>query len=187
MTVLHYIFLAIWFFLPAGIANMMPIFSAKIPALAKFDAPMDFGLTFRGKRVFGDHKTWRGLITGIVFATLTLWLQQIAVQQSGALQDWTREIDYAHLNTFVMGPVFALGALLGDAIESFFKRQVGIKPGDGWFPFDQTDYIIGGAVATWAFVPLSFVQYIWLIVIWFGLHVAFTYIGYLLGVREKPI
>lgn len=187
MIILHYIFFAVWFFLPAGIANMMPVFSAKIPRLRDWEAPMDFGRTFRGHRIFGSHKTWRGLITGIIFATLILWLQQIAVHHSIWLQAWTSPVDYAHLSVFFMGPLFALGALLGDAIESFFKRQVGIKPGDGWFPFDQTDYIIGGALATMPFVHLSYLYYLWLIIIWFGLHIIFTAFGYYIGVRDKPI
>lgn len=187
MTIFHYIFFAVWFFLPAGIANMIPIFSAKIPRLRKFDFPMDFRKTFRGKRIFGDHKTIRGLISGIIVATIVLWLQQIAVQNSIWLQNWTLQVDYEQMNTFIVGPLFALGALLGDAIESFFKRQAGIKPGDGWFPFDQTDYIIGGSIATWPFVPLSFIQYIWLVVIWFGLHLISSYIGYLIHLKDKPI
>lgn len=187
MTILHYIFFAVWFFLPAGIANMVPIFSAHIPKLRDWNFPMDFGKTFRGKRIFGDHKTLRGLVSGIIAATLILWLQQIAVQNSPWLQEWTSQVNYEQMNTFIVGPLFALGALLGDAVESFFKRQVGIKPGDGWFPFDQTDYIIGGAIATWAFVPLGLLQYVWLVIIWFGLHLISTYIGFLLGLKDKPI
>lgn len=187
MNILREIFFALWFFLPAGIANMMPIFAARWSFLKKYEYPMDFGLSFRGKRVFGSHKTIRGLVVGIVFATLTLWLQQLAARHVGWIADWTDHVDYTTLPTLVLGPLFALGALLGDAIESFFKRQIGIAPGDGWFPFDQTDYIIGGAIATIAFVPLSFKQYVLLILIWFCLHVVATTVGYLIGVKDKPI
>ncbi|HSX16145.1 MAG TPA: CDP-archaeol synthase [Candidatus Saccharimonadales bacterium] len=181
------VFLALWFFLPAGIANVMPIFVAKIRQLERFGAPMDFGRTFRGKRIFGAHKTWRGLVAGVVFGTLTLGLQQLAVAHSGWLADWTSQVDYPNLPTLVLGPLFAIGALGGDAIESFFKRQRGIPPGNGWFPFDQTDYIIGGALATMPFVTLSLVQYSVLIVLWLVVHVISTVIGYFLGLKDKPI
>src|SRR4051794_37558808 len=117
------IFFALWFFAPAGAANVMPILVAPIPWLKRFNAPMDFGLAFRGKRVLGSHKTWRGLISGVLAALLALWLQQLMVAHIGWLHEWTRQVDYASLPTLILGPLFGLGALGGDAIESFFKRQ----------------------------------------------------------------
>lgn len=181
------LFFTLWFFLPAGIANMMPIFVAQVPQLKRFDAPIDFGKTYRGKRIFGSHKTWRGLLAGIVFGTITLGLQQLLVLHSGWLQVWTARVDYSQLPTLVLGPLFAIGALGGDAIESFFKRQRGIAPGRGWFPFDQTDYIIGAAIASIPFVALSLLQYIALIALWLAIHVVASAIGYFMGVKERPI
>lgn len=187
LKIIHESFFALWFFLPAGIANMMPIFAARWPIIKNWEFPMDFGLSFRGKRVFGSHKTVRGLVVGIIFATLTLWLQQLAFEHIGWVSSWVTHIDYSTLPTLILGPLFAIGALLGDAIESFFKRQKGVEPGEGWFPFDQIDYIVGGAIATWAFVPLSLKQYALLIFLWFLTHVIATTVGYLIGVKDKPI
>lgn len=184
---LNDILFALWFFLPAGIANLVPVFAGKIPILRRFDAPMDFGLTFRGKRVFGSHKTWRGMIAGIVFGTLTLWLQQYLFSEFSWVQSFAGDVEYAALPTLIMGPLFAIGALGGDAIESFFKRQRGIAPGKGWFPFDQTDFIIGGAIATMPFVSLSLLQYLWLVVLWLLIHVTSTVIGYLLHLKDSPV
>ena len=67
---------AIWFFLPAGAANTFPVLTANVPGLRNLNAPMDFGYSFRGQRVFGAHKTWRGFLTGVLFATATLALQR---------------------------------------------------------------------------------------------------------------
>lgn len=178
---------ALWFFLPAALANMIPIPLAKVPWLQKYDAPMDFGKTFRGKRIFGSHKTWRGFIAGVILATLTLWLQQWAVESYGWAQTLTSDVDYAHLPTLLMGSLFAIGALGGDAIESFFKRQRGTAPGHGWFPWDQLDYIIGASIATAAFVSLSVQHYVWLIGLWFVIHIISTYIGWLIGLKDRPI
>ena len=36
-----------------------------------------------------------------------------------------------------------IGALLGDIIESFFKRRIGKSRGENWIPFDQIDFILG--------------------------------------------
>lgn len=181
------LFFALWFFLPAGLANMIPIIMAKVPGLRKYDAPLDGGKTFRGKRIFGAHKTWRGLISGIIMATIILWLQQQAIAHSELIHDWTTQVDYMQLNIWIVGPLFGIGALGGDAIESFFKRQRGVAPGRGWFPFDQTDYIIGGAVLTAPFIQLHVWQYIQLLVLWLIVHLIASYIGYILHFKERPI
>ncbi len=187
MHLLREFFFALWFFLPAGIANVMPIFAAHISWLKKYEAPMDFGKSYHGKRILGAHKTWRGMVAGLIFGTITLGLQQILVAHTGWLQDWTHQVDYAHLPTLVVGPLFAVGALGGDALESFFKRQRGIAPGHGWFPFDQIDYIVGGALATMPFVRLSVLEYVLLVGIWLVVHVVASVIGYLMGIKERPI
>lgn len=181
------ILFALWFFLPAGAANLVPVFAAHIPAIKKFDAPIDAGRMFRGKRIFGEHKTWRGMITGIIVGTLVLALQQYLFAEFSWVRSFAGEVDYSTLPTLLMGPLFAIGALGGDAIESFFKRQRGIAPGNGWFPFDQTDFIIGGAIATMPFVTLGIWQYAWLLILWLGVHVISTVIGYFLGFKKTLI
>ncbi len=181
------ILFALWFFLPAGAANVMPIFVAKMPFLAKYEAPIDFGKTYHDKRIFGSHKTWRGLVSGIIAGTLTLWLQQYLFAESSWVRSFASDVDYATLPTLIMGPMFAIGALGGDAIESFFKRQRGVAPGKGWFPFDQTDFIIGGAIATMPFVSLTIWQYAWLLILWLGVHVLSTIVGYFLKLKDSPI
>lgn len=187
MNILQEVFLAAWFFLPAGIANVTPILVAPLPILKNWDYPFDCHKQWRGRRIFGDHKTWRGIVTGVIGATLMLWLQVVLVKSSPTLASLTEQIDYATLPVLILGPLFGLGALLGDSIESFFKRQLGRKPGEGWFPFDQTDYIIGGAIAPMPFVQLSLTQYLVLIVLWLVIHVVASAIGYYLGLKERPI
>lgn len=178
---------AIWFFAPAGVANATPVFTAKLPILRNLKAPMDFGKSFHGQRVFGDHKTWCGFVAGVVTATLALALQQAAVAHFTWARTLTTQVDYRTLPTLILGPLFGIGVLGGDAIESFFKRQRHIPPGHGWFPFDQSDYIIGGALTTAPFVRLSLREYALLIVFWVAAQIIATYIGYLIGLRERPI
>jgi len=177
---------ALWFFMPAGIANAMPLLAARIPALKDYDQPMDFNKTFREKRIFGSHKTWRGLIFSY-FATIPF----VALQQylyNGS--DFVRSIsyfDYNEVNILWLTLLFVVGALGADALRSFFKRQSGVKPGETWFPFDQIDYVIGGLLATSLVVQLEPIQYLLIAVIYFFLHPAITWIGYTLKIREKPI
>ncbi len=181
------ILFALWFFLPAGLANASPVIANKIPVLRKWNLPLDFGAKFRGKRVFGDSKTWRGLLVGIIVATITLSLQVWAFNNFGWAQDIAININYFILPVYVLGPLFAIGALGGDAIESFVKRQRGIKPGQSWFPFDQLDYIIGGLIASFIVIELTMQEYLAIIVVWFAVHLIAVYIGYVLGIRQAKI
>ncbi len=166
----------ILFFLPAGIANAAPVLANKIPVIKKWQTPLDMGVKWQGKPLLGKNKTWRGLITGSLIAGLSALLLSPVVDYGGG---WPV--------AFGLGAVMGFGALFGDAAESALKRQRGITSGNSWFPFDQVDYIIGGLIflvpvtnLTWSQMGLIFVSF-------FGLHLLTAYVGYLLGLKDKPI
>lgn len=176
-----------WFFLPVAYANMAPVFAAKLPLLRNWNTPIDGGREFRGKRLLGSHKTWRGIISGIVAATVVLWIEQWCVTRFGWAQTLTSQVDYAALPLFILGPLFGIGALGGDAIESFFKRQRGIPAGQKWMPFDQLDYIVGSVLATLPYVRLTAREYLWLFLFGFGGHLLVSYIGWRVHLKDTPI
>lgn len=176
----------LWFFLGAGIANMAPVLVSKLPVVKDWKAPLDFGLKLRGKPLFGKNKTWRGLLSGIIFATATVAAQQ-ALLRGLDTDIFVGGQSFNSLPLLVIGPLLGAGALIGDALESMFKRQIGIAPGKSWFPFDQTDYIIGAVLFTYPVVPLSLWLYAALLAIGFGLHVVTAYLGYLLKLKDSPI
>lgn len=178
---------ALWFLLPAGAANVAPIFAAHIPGLKKYDAPIDGGAKMNGRRLLGSHKTWRGIISGLVLATLALGLQQLAFHNFDWAKYLSGDVNYDAIWVFALGPAFAIGALGGDAIESFFKRRRGIRAGRPWYVFDQLDYVAGGIIASLPFVRASLAEYIWMIVIWFAAHLIASYIGWLLKLKDAPI
>lgn len=167
---------ALLFFLPAGVANMTPPIVNKIPGLNKWITPLDFGKSWRGKRLFGDNKTWRGLLSGMATAALTALL-----------------VSKLNANTVVtiapiwMGALLGFGALAGDALESFIKRRIELRPGQSWFPFDQIDYILGGLLMSLPFVRLPIWVVITIVVVYFGLHLMGAYLGFLLKLKEHPV
>lgn len=183
---LHHVLFAFWFLLPAALANVTPILVAVVPGLRRWQAPMDGGRIFRGKRLLGTHKTWRGLVSGTLVATLVLGLQQLAYRDYAWAHTVADGVNYNHLPLF-LGALFGLGALGGDALESFFKRQKNIESGKTWIPFDQLDYIVGGLLLSLPCVILSASQYIIIVVIWFIVHVVASYIGWMLDLKEQPI
>jgi len=185
------ILFALWFFLPAGVANASPVIAKRLPYLSKLDAPLDFCAVYRGHRVFGPHKTWRGLIAGICAASLVVYGQQLIFQHHEvgllALGAAWQGTDYLRHPAILTGFLFGFGALMGDAIESFIKRQRGIGAGEVWFPYDQLDYIIGGCLAISLLARLEPAQYAAIFSVWFLLHLLFSYIGYRLRLKSKPI
>jgi CDP-2,3-bis-(O-geranylgeranyl)-sn-glycerol synthase len=96
-----------------------------------------------------------------------------------------------------------VGALAGDATESFFKRRRGIERGRPWPGFDQLDFLVGAWVfailasflaqglgfrGNWfsspsAFTPLRLVI---LAVLTPGLHLLVNFIGWKIGKKNVP-
>lgn len=169
--------LVILVFLPAGIANMVPVFAAKLPLLKKFNAPADLNLTFRGKRLLGENKTIRGFIVGTLVAGLVFWVESMFWDQPQVMT----------IQPYFAGMLLGFGALFGDAVKSFFKRQFEIAPGKSWFPFDQLDFILGAILFSLLFMRVSLTQYILAIVFWALLHLLTVLVGYFLHIRDSAI
>jgi hypothetical protein len=76
---------------------------------SRLNAPLDFGLVLKdGARLFGAHKTWRGLLAGTAATGLV----------SAALG-----------TGFALGAGFGAAALAGDALSSTVKRRLRREPG----------------------------------------------------------
>lgn len=160
--------------LPMYIANTVPPILAKIPLLKKLNMPMDLKFTFRKKRIFGSHKTWRGFIGGTIIATAFFLIQQ----QTGFLQSTINVPIY-------YGTLLAIGALLGDAVESFAKRQLHYEPGKTLFFWDQTDFVIGAMLLTfWIYWP-GLLGFLFLLIFSALVSLSAHTIGYFIGVNEK--
>jgi len=177
---------AFWFFLPSGLANAMPVIVMHIPGLKKLDYPLDCFKTFRGIRIFGGHKSWRGLISGVITGLIVVYIQTAVYTTNQSIKDisW---IKYDQVNPFVLGVLAGAGPLLGDAIKSFFKRRINIKPGATWFPFDQIDFILGGIVFLMPIIVLEWWRYLLVGIIWFALHPITTFLGWVVKVKDSPI
>ena len=130
---------ALWLVLPAYIANASAL-------LVGGGTPIDFGKNWRdGRRILGDGKTWRGLISG-AFVGLTGGFGLSVAAKYINMSDFA----FLGLNDFTGFPLMipiigsiCFGALLGDIIKSFFKRRIGKRRGEDWIPFDQIDFVLG--------------------------------------------
>ena len=180
------ILFALWFFLPAGIANVMPVIIAKAPLFSAWQTPVDFGYKLRGKPMLGPHKTIRGITVGTLAGFLIFALQVQAYESYSWAREASGNLNYSELSLW-LGVLLAFGALFGDLVKSFLKRQMDVTSGKSWFPFDQLDYIAGGLVFSSIVVVLGAGQYILVAIVWFLLHLITSYLGYLTKFKRDPI
>jgi CDP-2,3-bis-(O-geranylgeranyl)-sn-glycerol synthase len=143
---------ALWLVLPAYIANASAL-------LVGGGTPIDFGKNWKdGRRILGDGKTCRGLISGtFVGMTGGFALSIVAIYANDS------EFAFLGLSDFgrfpIMIPIIGsicFGALIGDISESFFKRRIGKNRGEDWIPFDQLDFIVG--VLIFSFIIAGLLQ-----------------------------
>lgn len=149
--------------------------------------PIDFGSTFRGRRIFGAHKTWRGVVVMVGGAWVAMLLQQALRMPSLEL------FDYGEVPAGLAGALLGLGFVVGELPNSFLKRRCGVAPGCqaeglayGLFSLlDQVDSVIGGLlalalvwVAPWPVVVAA-------LVLCTLLHVAFNLVFVWVGLKGR--
>jgi len=161
----------ILFILPAYVANGSPVVLAKF---VRKRHPIDFGRKFiDGRRVFGDSKSWEGLVFAVLCGTLTGYIENILGITS---------IDLVEAFTMSMG------AMLGDLLGSFIKRRLGVAPGEPAIPMDQLLFVTVALLMLSAIgrLPLNLVQILVLLAITFLLHVGTNAIAYLAKLKPVP-
>ena len=178
---------ALWFFLPAFVAN---------PAAVLFGGgrPIDLGRTLRdGERLFGDGKTWRGLVGGTASGAVLGFLLSAPFLVLAPSSSWS----FGSTVPEALGAsaVLAFGALLGDLAGAFVKRRMHLPRGAKASGLDQYDFVLGAlllslAIPSWS-VPRFFsgdalLGLLAIIVITPALHRAVNLVGYRIGKKHEP-
>ncbi len=83
-----------------------------------------------GERIFGDHKTIRGLLSGLIVGSVV-----------GIFESFLSASNMA-----IMAALASAGALLGDLGGAFIKRRMRIKPGQPLPGVDQLDFVFGAVL-----------------------------------------
>ncbi|MFA5763662.1 MAG: CDP-2,3-bis-(O-geranylgeranyl)-sn-glycerol synthase [archaeon] len=164
-------------FLLIVFAYVVPMYVANAaPILIHGKTPLDFEKKFRGKRILGKGKTIIGTFAGIII---------------GSIAGLIFSLIFPHI--FVLIPnyyslifILASGAMLGDIVESFIKRQMGIESGSFFPVFDQIDFIIGGfALSLIIRIPeLEVILLIFIATIF--VHLFFNALSFKLGLKKVP-
>jgi len=153
----------------AMVANAMPVFIRE-------GTPIDRGLIWvDGKRLLGNGKTWEGLCMGIL---------------GGYLAALSISIFFKDTLLFPKLWIASIAGLLGDIIESFLKRRLGIRRGDPLPLLDQLDFAIASTIAYHLMGEFSIFDKISFIILTFTiiiiLHITTNTIAYLMKLKDKP-
>ncbi len=177
----------VWLIFPAYIANSSAV-------LFGHGKPIDFGRRLKdGHRIFGDGKTWYGLIGGTL-AGVAFGFGQIL---GSSIQYPNHHWGYGPSpNAYIIAVLIPVGALLGDLLGSFIKRRLALNRGES-IPFlDIYDLVIGVVIFLLLFEFFWFyetflngiriITLITVIVLTPILHRLTNIIGYKLGKKKEP-
>lgn len=143
----------------AGVSNMVYM---SLPIHERLRVPMDGGRRWRGARLFGDNKTWKGFLGMIVFMALWLGLFETlaeTIDGLGQIAPFPFEAWHFPLNGWLFGAWWGLGYVLFELPNSFLKRRMGIAPGENasgvrgilFTTLDQADSVVGCTIFLLAF------------------------------------
>ncbi|MFM1896536.1 MAG: hypothetical protein RLZZ385_1610 [Pseudomonadota bacterium] len=173
----------LWFLAPPAVANLIPPVMARL--LPAWNAPLDCGLRLRGMPLLGSHKTWRGLWSGTLAGAGVYWLQVQLVAGLPPLAALAPHPQFHGL--WWLGAWLGLAALAGDALKSLVKRQLGIRPGRPWIPWDQVDWVLGILLASWPLFRFSLPFMLLCLLLGLVLSLSGKVIGYWLRINSHWI
>ena len=139
----------LWLAVPVIVSGLVHLTVLKLdlmPALRRM--PIDGGATVRGRRLFGDNKTWRGAFVTITTMTVTAWALAQIHDCCFALPTL---VPFAETHPLAWGLLLGTGYIVGELPNSFAKRQLGIAPGASgqgaagrtFWVIDQLDSLAG--------------------------------------------
>jgi len=166
---------AIFYILPAYIANASPVIGVK---LIGRKTPIDRGaLAWDGRRLLGDGKTLEGLIFGLFSGTLAGAII-MSLNNLGAYR--------SPLEPFLL----SVGAMIGDILGSFLKRRFGLERGAPAPVLDQIGFVVCALFLGYLFYgpPKWFSGNILLALLFITgvLHLATNSAAYILGLKDRP-
>lgn len=182
--------------IPPIISGILNMIWCKLPILKKLQAPIDFGKNFiDNKRIFGENKTWKGLIGYLVLNIITTIFWGIICNVANLNKFNYFYINYQ--NTFIfnifIGLLLGLGYSLFELPNSFLKRRLDIAPGKTISGFkkvlfiflDQADSVFGCCLVVGMFYNLGFRLYLIYVLVGAFTHIILNMLLYFLKLRKN--
>lgn len=171
----------------AGVLHMAIVKWNIVPWLKK---PLDGGYCWQGKRLFGDHKTYRGIIAMVLLSTLFCYLLHFLVQHYAFWQQYNL-LQFERYPPWFYGLIYGLAYTLSELPNSFIKRRLDISPGSRGSSInviiDQSDSTIGCLLAIYPFASFS-IGFALLGILFLSIvHISVNLLLFMLKLREQPL
>lgn len=186
---------AIFLLLAFALAGVAHVAWLKSRWSQPFAWPLDGGVTWRGRRIFGDNKTMRGfmmmpLAAAFAFAAVAALREQLPVWLASGI--WPLPPGQMAW----LGAISGLAFLLAELPNSFFKRRLDVAPGTAptqprlrvvCLVVDRCDSTIGVLLALSLLVPLATATWFWALLLGVGLHALFSIWLYQLRIKRRAL
>src|SRR4029453_4375948 len=144
--------------------------------LRSLTQPIDAGRTLRGRELFGNNKTSRG-VGAVALGTAVGVGFQIALHWRGVARGWEL-LDYGSATVVGLGLAMGAAAMLAELPNSMLKRQLGIAPGMAgggvwsavFYLLDQVDMLAGVWLVLGFMITATVTRVLWSVVFLFIAH-----------------
>jgi CDP-diacylglycerol--serine O-phosphatidyltransferase len=174
---------AIWLILPIVIAGVLHMLAVRWNIFPVLKIPVN-------ARLFGANKTLRGFVLMPVFCSMGVFIShsiQISLGYSSVFfTGWLANLG--------LGLLLGLGYCLGELPNSWYKRRLGIPPGQSLpgrrvvsLITDHMDSLIGCLFVYGSFLVLTVMSCVFIIILGPVIHVLINLGLYAVGVRKEPL
>lgn len=183
--------------LPIVIAGIVSTTVVKSALFKQLRRPIDNGRTLRdGRRLFGDNKTWAGVVSLVTFTLLFSLIWGLINQGNDYLEAHNllyRTYENTPLSTALFGLLMGAAYLAAELPNSYIKRRQAIEPGmikSGWsgvpnMLLDHFDSVIGCGLIVAVAAPLSVIELVLLILVGGLTHVLANVLLVVIGVKKN--
>lgn len=195
MTELEAVVKAAFLLVGMSVAGVAHVLWLRSPLARRFDAPIDGGLTLRGRRLFGANKRVCGFMVLPPAAALSFAL----LSDAGGLLPRPLEEALWPMSTLAyagLGLAAGLAFMLAELPNSFIKRQLDVapgaaptQPGQRWLVLliDRLDSVLGVLIVVSLLVPLPALSWLWVLMAGPLVHAVFSTALYALGLKARAL
>jgi CDP-2,3-bis-(O-geranylgeranyl)-sn-glycerol synthase len=163
----------------------------KTNVLSSLAVPIDNGARWRGRRLFGANKTWRGVVLMTGLTAVASGAQAALARRSR----WTSALQVApstRINAWLAGAVCGVTYCLAELPNSFVKRQLGIAPGARasrasrlQYIVDQADSVAGCLVALRLLYRAAASELLTAFALGLTIHIGIDQLIYAIGIKSR--
>lgn len=151
--------------------------------------PLDHYKTIRGRRIFGQNKTYRGLLVMVLTSIVVVYVYAYIVGHSSRVASLNL-LRFDHYSPAIYGLIYGFGYVIGELPNSFIKRQLDITEGKSHRfiqrLIDQLDSVV--VILLLLIYTSDFTwTHFWAGMLFYGLlHLCINYGLFLLKLRKEP-